>query len=119
MKRTTLNILLIAALIGAFLLPLQSAGAASALTISMSPLNSPMHGFQTAVLYGGKKIQFGVTVISVTASINGVYANSSVDPFGKIIIAGSSKGSYCASMSVRYTFASIRLTGTKRVCHTY
>jgi len=125
LKSSIFNLLLILAMGAAFLLPLQNASAASLstttnpLTISMQALPKPARGFQTSVLLSGQKVQFGVSLISLSATINGAYANSSINSYGKITISGVTKGTYCATISVRYAFGPTSLNATQRACHTY
>jgi len=125
MKSNIFNLLLILAMGTALLLPFQVASAASLstttnpLTVSMQALPSPARGFQTVVLLNGQRVQFGVTLISLSATMKGAYTNSSINSYGKIIISGVTRGTYCATISVRYAFGPTELTTTRKACHTY
>lgn len=125
MKNRILSILLLAAMLGAALFaPLQFASAAplspittvNPLVVTLSPLTA-VGTFQAGVLYNGKQPLFGLSVSSLSATVNGVSAKAVVDNFGKITITtGNTIGTYCVALSVSYA----GVIGTSgKVCHIF
>ena len=99
------------------------------LTVSLSPLTDP--GFQANVLMGGKQPLFGLSVTSLTATVNGVKALAVMDPYGRIsiavpgtvipaAIAGAHLGvNYCVSLTVRYALNNVTVSASASSCHPY
>ena len=124
-KSSLLKTLLILVATVSLILPFQAASAASLptttnpLTISMVALAAPARGFSSTVLLNGVPVQYGLSVIGISATIKGAFANADISSTGKITIGGTAKGTYCATLSVSYSFGITRLTASRRTCHTY